>query len=243
MKILLHTLTANPGSVQVLPLCLISKRQMVFCATLAMILTAGLVTAQTSNLVYEGYTVDGSVSLPQFDPALGALTQVTVTFHTLGEASWTFSNPTVTDYIATEAILYSDHATVYGSGTSLSYPGGRIADRISVEIPAFSSETFSNAFDVTIGGRLSGTLDFYTGNGTVTFVQGDASVTHAVQLLVLGSPSQINFDSSVNISSSYVFVQYTYEVPEPAAFMFVGIGVSMLEIFRRRQQATCSNKA
>jgi hypothetical protein len=208
-----------------------------------MILTAGLVTAQTSNLVCEGYTADGSVSLPQFDPALGALTQITVMFHTLGEASWTFSNPTATDYIATEAILYNDYATVYGSGTSLSYRGGRIADRIGVDLPAFSSETFSNAFDVTIGGRLSGTLDFYTGNGTLTFVQGDASVTHALQLLVMGSPSQINFDSNVNISSGYVVLQYTYEVPEPAAFALVGIGVVALKFFMWRKLIEVDGKS
>lgn len=239
MKILLYTPTANPGGVQFLPLRLISKRQLVFCATLAMILTTGLVTAQTSNLVYEGYTVDGSASLPQFDPALGTLTQVAFAFHTLGEASWTFSNPTATEYIATEAILYNDYATVYGSGTSISYRGGKIADRVGVDLPAFASETFSNGFDVTIGGYAPGSLDFYAGNGIVTFVQGAASISHAVQFLFMGSPSQINFDSYVNISSSYVAIQYTYEVPEPTAFMFVGFGVAALTIFRRRKQDGC----
>jgi hypothetical protein len=236
MKMLLYKPAANFGGVQFPPPRLISKRQMVFCATLAMVLTAELAAAQASNLVYEGYAVDGSISLPQFDPALGNLTRVAFAFHTLGEASWTFSNPTATGYIATEVMLYNDYATVFGSGASITYRGGRMVDGFRVDLPAFSSETFSNVFDVTIGGSPPGTLDIYTGNGNVTFTQGAASVTHAVRLLVMGSPSQINFDSYVNISSSHLMVQYTYEVPEPAAFIFVGIGVAGLVFFRRCKQ-------
>ena len=196
-----------------------------------MVLTAELATAQTGTIEYDGSLVNGTISLPQFDPALGTLTQIALAYHTLGEATWTFSNPATSDWIASVNILYNDNAGVSVSGPSINYRGGRVAGLYSIELPAFSSETMSNAYDVTIGGNISnlpGALDFYTGNGNVTFVQGDVGASYAVRMFVFGSASQINFDSSVDITSSSVAILYTYEVPEPSTFCIFCLSVLTL---------------
>lgn len=199
------------------------------------IVAAGVLTMSLSTRAYAAsttYTDTASdqqtdftktLSLPQFNPGLGTLLSVTLTYGEDVTNSGKLSHGnqpleykfTGSSNLMQSALSIDQTASITESGTS----------------PANSS-TSINDFQTKTGGPITGPLSYFTGNGNIDFT---LTGTGTSQLTGGGNIS----NSITTMAGGFVTVTYNYTpVPEASTLLGLGgmIGLGGLHILRRMRK-------
>lgn len=180
-----------------------------------------------------------TISLNQFNPTLGTLTGVQITVDTQLQKSGTLvnngSNATNMNYlyqsgqitVAGEGVNHTQNASsTFIAGESFS----NVAGGGGIATIAFLQETFLG--DVFNPSNLSA----FIGTGTV-----DYAVNAAANLLTgcgnANCASNIVTKMGAQMTVTYTYTPDTNEVPEPASFAMVGLGVLALGLIGRRARS------
>ncbi len=169
-----------------------------------------------------------TVQVPQFDPALGALTGVTLS------VSGTIQY--VLDIFNTGPGAFS--ATVHDNlsfGTTPLMTGGTFSGSIPANQTVFTDSPAALNFGPLTEFFGPGLLGAFIGTGTVPFDLSLPAVTidqfsGSTVLNVLGFSA-----ASGNVTADYIFTPAATVAPEPASFGILGLGLLSLSLVRRRR--------
>jgi hypothetical protein len=215
-------------------------------SSLAVAVTA--TTAKASTISYSDnipLTVPAFGSdlyLPQFNPALGTLTGITMDVGGDLDATWSITNDnhSGTAYL----LMYQDLTISEGANTLLfasEHTEGVYKASLDDSDPIFNGECVTLAitagpstatadlWEEPVGGTDQTISDFtdYVGTGTVTLpVTSNLSEEASI-------PGGNYSENPAPLTDAYATVTYTY-VPEPASFSLLGLGILGLLSRRRR---------
>jgi hypothetical protein len=200
----------------------------------AAIVTTGSITIPNS----EDAADPGGISfpVPEFNPALGTLTDVRLDFTSnlmaqVDILNTTGTPQTVTDASSSGTVTFAGPDETEVSGTpSTSFASG-IANAGPFVVTDFPGAAIplSDVVDVLPGGDLSD----YEGVGNASFTVTFSPVTSAAS----GTPGAIDVGGELFATGGSVDVTYTYTpVPEPTSAAIIGVPLMAL-IARRRRKA------
>lgn len=176
-------------------------------------------------------TSSTTVSLQQFDPALGTLTGVTFTLADTTVITLAYENATnpAGSYGSSETVttdLDDGATTLATSSTSATWSSSLSTFDGAVDFSGTSGATLSGTFSGT--GTGSGSLTAYLGTGSSTFTLNRVAIQTGVNM-----PFVIN---NAAASSYTATVTYSYTpIPEPALAGLFGIALGATGLRRRRR--------
>ena len=223
-------------------------KRLFILASLALFLTS--FTASASTISYDSWVagpgnytfteLTGSFSLPQFDPSLGTLTGVTLTYNIYwqnvsatvqnfsssagsyeveGQLYTKLTGATISTF-GLRSVLYDDPPTWPGDGGLNAIP---IAGNTTAIIPITLVATSASGSPTVTAGLAAfigvGTLDYgldVENSSNNQFTGGDLQYNQTVE--ALGEPT----------------ITYDYTAPEPATLTFAGLGLLALGFLGRR---------
>lgn len=189
---------------------------------------------------------DFAAAFPQFDPSLGALESVQLSFVVGISGTWNFINtdPSNVATVGTDSAIFGHDTIGYGQYKMQIDDGGNLTNCCGGVQPVLYGSPASG-FDIPAGGSaLFTNVSISTGRSTPVFTtglgafigNGTFDLTGRVETLVIPNiPATVVSDPELT-TSGVAYVTYTYDVPEPTSTAAVALGLAMLWLCRRHRQ-------